>query len=142
MIISETPQNIEELKKLARKKTDYKSRLTAVENLGKYKCKKSIDILWSLMMQDKVYIVQETAFRKLQAFGEDVKLPRKKNILVKDIKKKLAQVKRQSSDNAGKTELKENFLLLFPSEYDIYKYEKKDKFGKWLYATIASLPKK
>jgi hypothetical protein len=30
------------------------------------------------MMNDLVYTVKEEAFRALQAFGEDVKLPRKK----------------------------------------------------------------
>lgn len=52
--------------------------------LKKFKCRQSIDILWRLMINDKVYAVQHDAFLALQAFGEDVKLPRKKKgILLK-----------------------------------------------------------
>ena len=96
----ETPSNIDQLKQDANCKTDYNIRLLAVEELGKYKCQKSKDILWRRMISDKVHAVQELAFLKLQAFGEDVSLPRKKkgNALVKDLMKKLSRVRDAASD--------------------------------------------
>ena len=75
----ETPSNIDDIIKLSRDKSNYKNRLLAVEKFGKYKCRQSIDKLWRLMISDKVFCVQEQAFRKLQNLGEDVKLPKKRN---------------------------------------------------------------
>ena len=87
------PENIEDLKKMAMNKTSYRTRNEAIETLKNYKCRQSIDVLWRLMINDKVYSVQHQAFLALQNFGEDVKLPRKKKgNLVKDINKKLGKV--------------------------------------------------
>ena len=141
-IVEQTPENIEELKKLAATKTSYQTRLTAIQQLRKYKCRQSIDILWRLMMQDKVYVVQEEAFRALQRFGEDVKLPRKnKGHLVKDINKRLERVKNSFKGESFTTEeFKEQFKLLYPTEYDIYSFEKKGKMDTWLNNVLASFP--
>lgn len=73
-------ENIEALNKLAADKASYKNRLEAVEELGKTKCRQAVDILWRLMINDKIYAVQHAAFLKLQAFGEDVKLPQKARV--------------------------------------------------------------
>lgn len=139
----ETPSNIEDLKRKASAKTSYKTRLEAVEELGKYKCRQSIDILWRRMNSDKVYLVQETAFRKLQAFGEDVKLPRKKKgNLVKDISKKLTRVRDSLPEGFSKQDFTEKFKTMFPTEYDIYSYEKSGSFEKWIGNMLSSLPKR
>lgn len=91
--IEETPQNIQEIIKLSKDKSNYKNRIKSIEQLGKYKCQQSIDKLWRLMISDKVYSVQRFAFEKLQNFGENVKLPRKrKGHLIKDINNKLIKV--------------------------------------------------
>ena len=122
----ETPSNIEELKRLAADKTSYEARLNAVEQLGNYKCRQSIDILWRRMISDKVYLVQETAFRKLQAFGEDVKLPKKiSGHLVKDINKRLMHVRDALPETFSPQEFRDKFQQLYPVEFDIYSYEKK-----------------
>lgn len=141
-ILEETPENIEELKKLASTKTSYQTRLTAIHQLRKYKCRQSIDILWRLMMQDKVYAVQEEAFRALQRLGETVKLPRKKKgHLIKDINKHLEKVKNSFKGESYTTEqFKDRFKELYPTEFDIYSFEKKGKMDTWINNVLASLP--
>lgn len=139
----EPPANIEELKKLAGDKTSYKNRKSAVEALGDHKCQQSKDILWRLMINDKVYAVQNAAFLKLQAFGEDVKLPRKKKgHLVKDIDKKLGRVCDSINEEFTPEEFNEKFRAMYPEEFDIYSYEKSGKFNQWVDNVLKSLPKK
>lgn len=141
-IVEQTPENIEELKKLAATKTSYQTRLTAIQQLRKYKCRQSIDILWRLMMQDKVYAVQEEAFRALQGLDEKVKLPRKqKGHLVKDINKRLEKVNNSfKSESCTIEQFKERFKDLYPTEYDIYSFEKKGKMDTWIKNVLATLP--
>ena len=136
------PPNIDELVIKARDKSNYNNRLIVVEELGKFKCRQSIDVLWRLMMNDKVYIVQEQAFRKLQAFGEDVKLPRKKKgLVVKDINKKLMKVRNSLKSGFTASEFNAKLQELYPEEFDIYSYEKQDKFDQWVANVLSNLPK-
>lgn len=138
----ETPNNIEELKKQASDKTSYKNRLSAIETLGLYKCKQSTDILWRLMINDKVYAVRELAFRKLQGFGEKVFLgKKKKGNLIKDINKKLARVKNSFDNEFNLLEFKEKFKSMYPEEFDVYSYEKRDNFDIWIRNILNSSPK-
>jgi hypothetical protein len=136
------PENIEELRKMAKNKSSYKTRIEAIDFLKRYKCRQSIDILWGLMITDKVYGVQHQAFLALQNFGEDVRLPRKKKgHLVKDINKKLGKV--QSSfkeEHCTIEEFIEKFKVMYPEEYDIYSYEKAGKIKDWIKNVIQSLP--
>ena len=138
------PENIEDLKKMAMNKTSYRTRNEAIETLKNYKCRQSIDVLWRLMINDKVYSVQHQAFLALQNFGEDVKLPRKKKgNLVKDINRKLGKV--QSSfkeENCTIEEFIEKFKVMYPEEYDIYSYEKAGKMQEWIKNIVQSLPGK
>lgn len=60
--------NIDELKQHAATKTNSDIRIKAVDELGKWKCQQSVDILWHLMINDLVYEVQHEAFLRLQAF--------------------------------------------------------------------------
>ena len=139
----ETPADIEELKRQASDRTSYETRLNAVEQLGNFKCRQSKDILWRRMNSDKVYLVQETAFRKLQAFGEDVKLPRKQTgHLVKGINKKLARVRDTLPEKFTPKQFREKFQQLYPVEHDIYSYEKRNNFDAWVNNVLSSLPKK
>jgi len=142
-IKNETPQNIEELKKQANNKLSYKERKKAIEELGKYKCQQSKDILWRIMINDKIHSVQNEAFLKLQAFGEKVKLPKsKKGHHVKDINKKLCRIKKLLGEDFSIDSFKNKFLELYPEAYDIYSYHKKDKLDKWIENTISNCPKK
>lgn len=141
-VIEQTPENIEDIKTLAATKASYNTRLTAIHELSKYKCSQSIDILRRLMTQDKVYAVQEEAFRALQRFGEDVKLPRKKKgHLVKDINKHLERVKNSFKGESFTIEqFTERFKQLYPTEYDIYTFEKKGKMETWINNILANFP--
>ena len=123
---NDTPENIDALKKQASDKTNYKNRLEAVEKLGNFKCQQSKDILWRLMINDKVYAVQELAFRKLQALGENVRLPKKKKgHLVKDINKKLEIILRAIGGQYSENEFNQKFKELYPEYFDIYTFEKR-----------------
>jgi hypothetical protein len=138
-----TPENIEALKKKAADKSSYKTRLEVVDELGKYKCRQSIDILWRLMMQDKVYAVQEASFRKLQALGETVKLPRKqKGHLIKDINQKLGVVERSMPASYSQADFNKKFQELYPEAFDIYTFEKNGQFESWIQNVLNALPKK
>ena len=138
-----TPENIEILKKRAADRTSYKNRLGAATELGEFKCQQSKDILWRLMISDKVHAVQHLAFLKLQAFGEDVKLPRKpKGHLVKDINKKLEIVLRAIGGEYSEEPFNNKFKELYPEYFDIYCYEKKSGFNKWVQNVLTSRPKK
>lgn len=138
------PHNIDELIQLSRDKTNYKNRLKAVDGLGKWKCRQSIDKLWRLMISDKVYSVQRQAFLKLQQFGEKVRLPKKKKgHLVKDINKKLITVhKKFNSSNYTINDFKKKFQEIYPEIFDIYSYEKGHKMDTWIQTVIQHSPKK
>jgi len=137
-----TPENIEALKKQAADKTSYKNRLAAIEELGNFQYQQSKDILWRLMINDKVHAVQHRAFLKLQAFGEDVKLPRKKKgHLVKDINKKLTKVLKSIGGAYSEVVFNDKFKELYPEDFDIYTFEKSGGFNKWIQNVLSSLPK-
>ena len=74
----ELPANYEELKKSANRKSNWRERLDAIEELGQSKNKQVIDILTHIMNNDSVYKVQEAAYRQLKSLGEDVQLPARK----------------------------------------------------------------
>ena len=111
--LNQTPHNIQEIIKLSRDKSNYKNRIKAIEEFGKYKCRQSIDKLWRLMISDKVHSVQRLAFRQLKLFDEDVKLPRKKKgHLIKDIDKKLIKVHASFKND---TNVKFHHVVPFPT---------------------------
>ena len=137
----ETPSNIEELKKKSKSKNNADIRLESISELGSWKCRQSIDILWRLMINDKVFSVQEQAFLRLQAFGENVKLPRKKKgKLVKDIETKINKSLESSETSLLFQEFKELFNQRNLEEFDIYKHDKGIKFDTWLKNIIKNLP--
>ncbi len=74
------PENIVELVRKSRSKVSWKARKEVVEELGKWKCKQSVDVLQNLLKTDKVYSVQYAALQSLQNFGiHDARLPKKKS---------------------------------------------------------------
>jgi len=139
---NKTPENLEALKRKAADKTSYKVRLEAVEELGNFKCRQSIDILWGLMINDKVHGVQHRAFMKLQAFGEKVKLPRKpKGHLIKNVNKQLEKVLAAIGGTYSSEEFNRKFQELYPETFDVYSFEKKGGFDLWITNVLKSLPK-
>lgn len=65
-MIKDTPQNIEELKRMANNQNSWRERLAAVRQLEKYDCQQSKDILARLALHDIVFTVKEAAFRATQ----------------------------------------------------------------------------
>jgi hypothetical protein len=137
----DTAPNIEELKKMASNKFDANERLKAVEELGKWKSRQSLDILWRLMINDLVFEVKNASFLRLQAFGEDVKLPKKpKGNLINQINQKLEKLIKPLKDEISYEEFLAVFQNKMPEAYDVYKHDKKDKFDSWLINILKSLP--
>ncbi|WP_353893746.1 HEAT repeat domain-containing protein [Proteinivorax hydrogeniformans] len=136
------PDNYEKLKRMANNKVSWRNRLEAVEELGKWKCRQSVDVLFRRMMSDKVFKVQNAAFLKLQAFGENVKLPKKKKgNLVKNINKKLGTIKRSLPEEHSYEEFKQEFKQKRSVEFDIYEGDKEERFDKWLRNVWLNIPK-
>lgn len=135
----ELPENYEELKKAASRTADWKARLAAVEELGQWKNKQTIDILTRLVTSDPVYTVQEAAYLKLKAFGEEIAAPSKnKPELVKGVSKIVLRIKKSLPKDHTYEEFKEKLKKMRVDVYDIYEGEKGADFDKWLEKTWAS----
>lgn len=150
-IINLIPDNIEELKKKANDKTSYRTRLEAIDELKKYNFQQSRDILTRLALHDLVYEVRIQAFRAAQAMnvtikGQPIRLgKKKKGHLIKDINKKVLKVYNQIIEDESEFKLdkfKELFKNKYPEAYDVYRYEKKDNFDKWIINLINNRPTK
>ncbi|GGF90263.1 hypothetical protein GCM10010912_39260 [Paenibacillus albidus] len=129
----ELPENYEVLKKEANRSADWKARLAAVEELGQTHHKQIVDILTRLMDSDPVYTVQEAAYLKLKAFGEDVKAPSKnKPELVKGVSKILLRIKKSLPRDHSYEEFKEKLKKMRIDVYDTYEGEKGADFDAWL----------
>jgi len=127
------PENYEELKKAANRSADWRARLEAVEELGQTNHKQIIDILTRLMESDPVYTVQEAAYLKLKAFGEDVKVPSKnKPELVKGVSKILLRIKKSLPRDHSYEDFKEKLKKMRIDVYDTYEGEKGAEFDAWL----------
>lgn len=130
---NELPENYEELKKAANRSADWRARLEAVEELGQTNHKQIIDILTRLMESDPVYTVQEVAYLKLKAFGEDVKVPSKnKPELVKGVSKILLRIKKSLPRDHSYEDFKEKLKKMRVDVYDAYEGEKGADFDTWL----------
>ena len=140
---SNLPENYEELKKQATRTSSWRDRLDAIEELGKWKDKKVIDLLTRTMNNDDVFKVQEAAFRRLNKLGEDVQLPpRKKGELVKGVTKILLRIKKSLPEGHSYQEFKEKFKKMRLDVYDTYEGDKGPDFDKWLENTWESLATK
>lgn len=140
---NEVPANFEELKKSANRSSNWRERLVAVEQLGQWNDQQSINILTRIMTSDSVYPIQEMAYRKLKAFGEDVQLPpRKKGDLVKGAGKVFVRIKKSLPEGHTFEEFKEKLQKTRTDVYDTYEGDKGPDFDKWLETTWASLLQK
>lgn len=142
--LNKKPANLAQIIALCQNKTDYIVRLKGVELLSKYPCYESKKQLYELMVKDRVYVVKEQAFRALQNFGEPVKLPKKKKgKLIKDIQEKLLKVHNKFNfENYSIIDFKIKFQETYPEAYDIYQYDKKEKFDDFILNVIKCTPKK
>ena len=147
-MVKETPDNIEELKKMANNQNSWRDRLSAVEQLKNYDCQQSRDILARLAIHDDVFKVKEAAVRAAQTLnitkgGKPIYLGKKpQGNLVKDINKKLSRVRDSLPEEYTIDEFKEAFKKLYPAAYDVYEGDKENRFDKWLTNVTKTLPKK
>ncbi|MZQ82389.1 HEAT repeat domain-containing protein [Paenibacillus sp. 5J-6] len=137
---NEVPANFDELKKSANRSSNWRERLDAVEQLGQWNDQQSINILTRILSNDAVYPIQELAYRKLKAFGEDVQLPpRKKGDLVKGAGKVFVRIKKSLPEGHSFEEFKEKLQKTRTDVYDTYEGDKGSDFDKWLETTWSSL---
>lgn len=148
-LLKETPENIEQLVKQACLTSDYKARLSALNELKKYDCPQSRDVILRLALHDKVYKVKEAAFKAtkllgIQKNGKPVVLG-KKNIGYKleDFIKIFLKIKNDKEmQKLDLNTFKETLKTLNPEMYDVMEYEKKNKFDSWIKTSYNCLPKK
>ena len=147
-VTKKTPENIDELKRMANNQNNWRERLSAVKELRKYDCQQSRDILTRLAIHDIVFQVKEEAFRATQLLGitkngKPLYLGKKpKGNLVKDIGKKLARVRNSLYEEYSLDEFKQKFQQLYPIAYDAYEGDKGKRFDEWLKSIISNIPKK
>ncbi|WP_411832754.1 HEAT repeat domain-containing protein [Paenibacillus dokdonensis] len=139
-VASDLPENYNELKNSANRTANWKERLDAVEELGNWKSQKSIDILKHRLDTDPVYQVQEAAYEKLKAWGEDVEKPvRSKYEVVKGIQKILLRVKKSLPRDHSYEEFKEKLKKMRIDVYNTYEGDKGAEFDAWLEGMWKSL---
>ncbi|TWT25095.1 HEAT repeat domain-containing protein [Planomicrobium sp. CPCC 101110] len=137
------PPNYEELKKAANRTANWKERLAAVEELGKWKSEQTIDLLTHRMEHDPVYQVQEAAYDALKNFGENVHLPeRKTRELIKDTSKVLLRIKKSLPADHSFEDFKTKLQKTRVDIYDTYKGDKGADFDQWLEDQWKSMPSK
>lgn len=148
-LIMKTPANIDELVKNANCKHDWKTRFSALEELKKYDCQKSRDVITRLALHDKVFKVKEEAVRAAQVLGitkngKAISLG-KKDIGFKpnDITKLFLRVKREKNiEEFNLEQFKAGFKDTNPEMYDVLSFDKESKFDAWVETTFKGLPKK
>ena len=148
-LIMETPVNIDELVKNANCKHCWKTRLSALEELRKYDCQKSRDVITRLALHDKVYKIKEEAFRATQPLGitkngKPISLGKKDiGFKAKDFTKLFLRVKRELKiDEFDLASFKAGFKRTNPEMYDVLSFDKGSKFDLWIENTFKGLPKK
>jgi hypothetical protein len=134
------PSNYEELKKAANRTSNWRERLNAVDELGKWNSKQTIYILKHRLENDSVTKIQEAAYRHLKELGENIESPPKKiGDLIKGLTKILVRVKKSLPEGHTYEEFKEKLKKMRIDLYDTYEGEKGSEFDTWLEEKWASL---
>ncbi|WP_121612667.1 HEAT repeat domain-containing protein [Mesobacillus foraminis] len=127
------PENFNELKKSVNRTSSWRERLDAIEELGRFKSKETINLLNQRLENDPVYKIQEAAYRRLRAWGEQVIMPERKNReLIKDTNKVLVRIKKSLPEDHSYEDFKEKVKKTRMDLYDTYEGEKGPDFDKWL----------
>ncbi|MFD0672179.1 HEAT repeat domain-containing protein [Cohnella sp. GCM10027633] len=127
------PADYERLKAAANRTSSWRERLAAVEELGRWKQKKTIDVLTHRMNNDTVFQVREAAFRKLEQLGEAVEAPtRKAGDLIDGLTKTLVRIKKSLPKDHSIDAFKEKLHKMRLDIYDAYEGEMGADFDKWL----------
>ncbi|WP_280770838.1 HEAT repeat domain-containing protein [Salipaludibacillus daqingensis] len=137
----EGPENLAELKKSINRKSNWRERLDAVEELGEWKDRETMELLKHSMLGDPVYKVQLAAYEKLKALGEQVSKPEYKNEdPIKGTKKILIRIKKSLPADHSYEDFKDKVKKMRLDLYDTYEGEKGEEFDSWLEETWSSLP--
>lgn len=140
---TDLPENFNELKKSVNRKSNWRERLNAVEELGQWKSRETIELLKHSATGDAVYKVQEAAYRKLQDLGESISMPeRKKEELIKGTKKILVRIKKSLPKDHSFEDFKEKVKKMRLDLYDTYEGDKGTEFDQWLKDFWTALPNK
>ena len=146
--ITQVPSNIEDLKKKSNNKTSWRERLDSVNELKRYDCRQSRDIITRLALHDPVYKVMEAAFLAAQALGITKKGKplylgrKKKGNLVEGINKILVRVRDSFEGEFSVQDFKEKFKAMDLKTYDTYEGDMGGRLDEWLKNVISCLPKK
>jgi hypothetical protein len=148
-LINQTPPNIQQLVADANRNNSWKIRLAALEELRKYDCQQSRDVITRLALHDKVYKIKEEAFRAAQALGitksgVPIRLG-KKDIGFKpsDFTKVFQRIKReQAMDELDLSKFKSALQNINPEMLDVMSFEKGSKLDSWIESIYKCLPKK
>jgi hypothetical protein len=135
------PENFNELKKSINRTSSWRERLDAIEELGRFKSKETIHLLNQRLENDPVYKIQEAAYRRLRAWGEQVTMPERKNReLIKDTNKVLVRIKKSLPEDHSYEDFKEKVKKMRMDIYDTYEGEKGPDFDKWLEEQWSAIP--
>ncbi|HEY8910642.1 MAG TPA: HEAT repeat domain-containing protein [Desulfosporosinus sp.] len=135
---TEVPFNIKELKKKSSNKTSWRDRLDSVNELKRYDCRQSRDIIKILALHDPVYKVAEAAFEAAQAYGLTKKgkplylRKKKKGNLDEGIPEMLKAVSDSFKGEPPVQEFKEKFKAMYPKTFDTYDGEMGASLDEWL----------
>ncbi|WP_110608654.1 HEAT repeat domain-containing protein [Salipaludibacillus keqinensis] len=137
---TDLPPNFAELKKSVNRKANWRERLDAVEELGNWKNRETIELLHHSMKGDPVHSVRLAAYRNLQDIGEDVSMPERKNEdPIKGTKKILVRIKKSLPRDHSYEDFKEKVKKMRLDLYDTYEGEKGPEFDAWLKETWSEL---
>lgn len=139
---SDNLPDIDALKKSLKSAADYKARIAVVDDLGRHKTQQTKDILWRVMLNDPIHSVQNQAFLKLQAFGEEVRLPRKNPKHLKLASSKIPIIQRLVDFFEDEDSFFKVFKEKYPREFEILSYEKGGKLNAFITNKITNMPKR
>lgn len=143
--IRATPPNIDELEKMARDRTSWRVRIFAVDELRKWNCKRSRDVLLRLAESDAITEVRIQAMRALEVFGEAVGYTGSNAPDMKAYSHRANKVfKRICAADAGIEASKAVELLrdYDPELYDIMDYYKGDQLEEWARQVCSDIRKR
>ncbi len=148
--MSEYDENIvKDLVKKANDKTNWKTRLEALNQIKNIDCQQREDVIIRLAIHDKVYKVKHTAFLIAQELkymkkGKPIYLGKKDiGYNSSDFTKVFLRIKRETNMNELNLLIfKEKFKQINIEMYDVMSYEKGNKFDEWITKLYTTLPKK
>ncbi|MDQ7965889.1 hypothetical protein RDI61_17835 [Pseudomonas plecoglossicida] len=136
------PPDIQRMIAKASDMSSYETRIDGVNLLGKWKCDEVISALNDRLVSDPVYDVRDTAYERLKRFGLTVKKPSKdKPHVDPDIQNKLVAVAAELKPGFAQEKFERKFKTMFPAEFDLEKYHRRNQFKYWLKKFIANMPK-